>query len=755
MKHTNADPLYKRVKYFKNKPPLIIESMNYSIFIISTLLFSSFAIMLANDGSSLLAGSQPHDTLDAPCCGPDPINGTMGTPLYMKGSDASNGRLSKDFPGDNISETASILPDTGIYEQHLGSWTSEPLGYEWCADGFMQMQVAAYGNGYSYTTDMRFEIMLDSEVVEEVEVHENPLRPSLKFWIANITLTMTVEPGQTVGFSLYVRENGPGGELRWDAISSPGMMWFHAQSTVVSFEDDEHDGKHTTTINVFSPWGSDDVDDIGAFVAVLPENPGDDLWSDINNGTLFTTEGQFTIDWTIMDGDNDAVIGIWVWKEPQELSSFAMIVCYASDGGEVPTFRGETYAGSTENASDDITLMSGLNGGMFFSGVILLICFSVYFTMVKNKRQDNEISQEINDWDWDCNDVDPESSSGGMSPGKVAVIGVIAAVLLIIAPIFNVMLESKEGETQDFTLTSIDGETFRLSDFRGKVVFLDFGGTKCSGCEEVLQHMKAIYPKVKDKGVVFISINVVPSESDSDLKAWRDEKNIPTENWIIAQDTADLIVKYNAFKIPRLLVIDKEGYITYEHTGAVSESIIEDEIEAAIEGNAIPIETKQYGLWILAFLAGVAMFFSPCAFPLLPGYMMLYFNVKEDDPSKKKEGYYRALKTGIIAAFGIFTVILFYGILFSLASDLIGDIDLDLFANIVIIALFSFGIMMLTEIQYSFLTNPIHQVKQSLFTSFEKLRIVKATQTVEKMIGRATNSDFTFQNAKENGQLGI
>ena len=266
--------------------------------------------------------------------------------------------------------------------------------------------------------------------------------------------------------------------------------------------------------------------------------------------------------------------------------------------------------------------------------------------------------------------------------------------------------------------------------------------------------MKAIHPKVKDRGVIFISINVIRSDSDADLRAWREKNNIPTENWIIAQDTADLIVKYNAFKIPRLLVIDKEGYITYEHTGATSERNIKNAIEDAIEGDATAIKTRQYGIWILAFLAGIAMFFSPCAFPLLPGYMMLYFNVKEEATDKKK-GYYRALKTGIIAALGIFTVILFYGILFSIASDLVGDIDWDFFAYVVIVVLFFFGILMLTEVQYGFLTDPIQRVKEELFSVFRKVGGDKATQAIEGMIGRATRSDFSFEKAKEEGQLGI
>ena len=755
MKYTNAELLDKRAKYFTSPHPLIIESMNYSIIIIITLLFSSIAIMLAHDGSSELTGFQPDGALDTPCCGPEPINGTTGTPLYMKGSDSSQGRLSKDFPGNNNSETENILPGTGIYEQHLGEWISEPFVYDWFFEGLLQIQIAAYGNGYSYTTDMRFEILLGGEVIYEVEVHENPLRPSLKFWIANVTLSLSVAPGQVVGFSLYIIENGPGGELRWDATSAPGMMWFHAPSTVITVHDQNDGGKHTTTMKVSSVWGRDDIDDIGIFAAKSPEQLGENPWIDVCNCTLISLDDQATIDWIIVESDDGTVIGVWVWQEPGNIPPFAMVVCYAYDGGEAPAFRAEVAAQDEDSTDESYSLSNGITGFMFISGIILLAIMISFITLLrrKNLEEDLDDNDQMNDLTGDYLDTS-ETNSNFIIPKKM-IITTIIAVMLIIVPIFTVILDSSEGEKQDFSLTSIDGETFRLSDFRGKVVFLDFGGIQCSGCEEVLKSMQALYPKMKGKGVIFMSINVVPSDSDSDLKKWREDNDIPTGNWIIAQDTADLVVKYNAYLIPKLLVINKEGYITYEHTGASSRSTIENEIEDAIEGNAIPVETKQYGLWTLAFLAGVAMFFSPCAFPLLPGYMMLYFNINEEKSAKRMKGYAKGLKTGCIAAVGIFTVILFYGILFALASDVVGEVNWDQFTYLVVVVLLIFGLMMLTEVQYGFLTDPIHRMKEMISLLFMKVGGQKVVEGLERIIGRTTHSNFSFSDAKKNGNLGV
>ena len=730
-------------------------SMYISSIIIFLLFVSLTPHVIAIDNSMKLT-DHPHDRpSDTPCCGPEPINGTSGTPLYMKGSDSSQGRLSKDFPRDNNSETENILPGTGLYEQYLGEWVSEPFEYEWFCEGLLQIQISAYGNGYSYTTDMRFEVLLDSEVIQEVEVHENPLRPNLKFWIVNVTLSLSVAPGQSVGFRLFVTENGPGGELRWDATSAPGMMWFHASSLVITIHDENDGGKHTTTMQVTSVWGKDDIDGIGIFVVKSPDSLGDNPWFDVCNCTLFSIEDQYTVDWNSADGDEGTVIGVWVWQEPADIPPFAMVVCFANDGGEVPAFRAEVTAEDDDSADERYSLNEGITGFIFISGIILLAIIITYIILMKRKYSGD---------DWDTNDQanDLTMENYGIHEtitntfvSRKVIITTVIAVMLIVLPAIAVILDSSKGEKQDFTLTSIDGETFRLSDFRGKVVFIDFGGIQCSGCEEVLQHMKALYPEMKDEGVIFMSINVVPSDSDSDLRQWRKDNNIPRGNWIIAQDTADLVVKYKAYLIPKLLVIDKDGYITYEHTGASSRSEIENEIEDAIEGNAIPVETRQYGLWLLAFLAGVAMFFSPCAFPLLPGYMMLYFNINEEKESNRMKGYLKGLKTGCIAAVGIFTVILFYGILFALASDFVGEINWDLFIYVVVVVLLIFGLMMLTEVQYGLLTDPIHRLKEMLSEFFMKIGGQKVVIGLENIVKRATHSDFSFSDAKKNGNLGV
>ena len=719
------------VKYFQLKKI-------FSTFFIISLLFTGFIMILGTSVGNEITPEEPIGTLQ--CCGEEPLEGS-GTFLYMKGSDGSQGQLSKEIPTGSQSKNAIIAPDTGLFERYLGTWTSDPLKYDWNLDGTLDIQIATYGNGYSYSTYFRIEIIIVGNVVAETEIN-GAMRPDIKYRNANTTLNMTISSGEDIGFNIYVTENGPGGELRWDSKDTLGMLWCHNKSTELTILNEKKNNIHTTKLLIFSFWGKEDIKDFGLFVCNPPKKIGNNYWTDLVNGTLFSCNEQSMGDYTVSEIDNETIEAVWEWKEPKDCPETLVVLGFAYDGRNIPVYLGKPIeVNANLESSSDNELFSGKTGGMFIFGFVILFGTIIYYFIIQRR--------EI--YDTECVDDDTITSS---NVDKFVVLGAFIAIFMIITPIFIVMTETTEGEKQDFTLSSIDGNEFKLSDFRGKVVFLDMGGVGCSGCEEVLGHMKSIYPDVKDKGVIFISINVVPSDSDEDLIAWRKTNNIPTKNWIISQDTADLVIKYNAFKIPVLIVINKDGYITYKHTGAVSESKIKNEINDAVEGKATAIEMKDYGIWGLAFLAGVAMFFSPCAFPLLPGYMMLYFQMR-DEESNKKKGYAKAAKTGTIAAFGIFTVIIAFGLLFAIASDMVGNINWDHFLYFVAFILFIFGILMFFNVEFSFIISPIQQIIDKLSSIFKRSGGEKGTRLIENIIGKATKSEFTFKKAKEEGQLGI
>jgi peroxiredoxin len=70
-------------------------------------------------------------------------------------------------------------------------------------------------------------------------------------------------------------------------------------------------------------------------------------------------------------------------------------------------------------------------------------------------------------------------------------------------------LEAADAERQkaDFTLTDLQGQTWRLRDLRGKVVLVNFWATWCPPCRKEMPDLQALYDKYKDQGFVVLAIS--------------------------------------------------------------------------------------------------------------------------------------------------------------------------------------------------------------------------------------------------------
>ena len=60
----------------------------------------------------------------------------------------------------------------------------------------------------------------------------------------------------------------------------------------------------------------------------------------------------------------------------------------------------------------------------------------------------------------------------------------------------------------DFALKDLDGNTVKLSNFKGKVILLDFWATWCKPCQAAMPFLVSLHKKYGDKGFVLIGVNV-------------------------------------------------------------------------------------------------------------------------------------------------------------------------------------------------------------------------------------------------------
>ncbi len=124
----------------------------------------------------------------------------------------------------------------------------------------------------------------------------------------------------------------------------------------------------------------------------------------------------------------------------------------------------------------------------------------------------------------------------------------------------------KPGDTApDFSITLKDGSTKKLSDLKGKVVWVNFFATWCPPCRKELPHLeKEVYNKLKSNKN--FELLVIGREHDWEtLNKFKKDNNYKLPFYPDAEREA--FSKYAKQNIPRNFIIDKEGKIVVASTG--------------------------------------------------------------------------------------------------------------------------------------------------------------------------------------------
>lgn len=145
-------------------------------------------------------------------------------------------------------------------------------------------------------------------------------------------------------------------------------------------------------------------------------------------------------------------------------------------------------------------------------------------------------------------------------------------ILLIILPLVagTILLsafleERKFTDAPSFTITDIDGETFRLSECKGKIVVLAFMATWCRYCKAQIEELKKVHGQFKNSSIIILSISIDLSDTLNTLRNYRDELGA---TWIFAQ-SYEVGLNYSVKMLPTTVIIDHKGRVRFRHEGVV------------------------------------------------------------------------------------------------------------------------------------------------------------------------------------------
>lgn len=135
----------------------------------------------------------------------------------------------------------------------------------------------------------------------------------------------------------------------------------------------------------------------------------------------------------------------------------------------------------------------------------------------------------------------------------------------------------KGSEAPAFTLKNIkDNQSVSLSDYAGKVVYLDFWASWCAPCRGSFPLLNKLYAKLKDRGVEIVGVNL--DEDDEELAKFM--SMYPVDFTLVRDAEGDVPEMYEVAVMPSSFIIDQHGKVQFSHQGFRDEDI--DTIEKHI-----------------------------------------------------------------------------------------------------------------------------------------------------------------------------
>jgi len=120
----------------------------------------------------------------------------------------------------------------------------------------------------------------------------------------------------------------------------------------------------------------------------------------------------------------------------------------------------------------------------------------------------------------------------------------------------------------------MDGGKVQLSDFRGKVIILDFFASWCPPCRQEIPDFIELQKRYAGQGFVMIGVSLTPSK---DVRPFAEKLGV-NYTILIGDDKAD--AAYGPIRsIPTTFVIDKEFNIVKKYIGYRSGKVFEDDIK--------------------------------------------------------------------------------------------------------------------------------------------------------------------------------
>lgn len=159
------------------------------------------------------------------------------------------------------------------------------------------------------------------------------------------------------------------------------------------------------------------------------------------------------------------------------------------------------------------------------------------------------------------------------------IVAVAVAMALLALLSYGVVSQGQgpldKGPAPDFTLTTFDGQTISLSDYRGQVVVVNFWASWCPPCREEAPVLERVWRRYRDQGVVFIGVDYIDTEPEALAYIAEFDITYPNGPDLGSRAAAD----YHIQGVPETFFVTQAGHIAHVHIGPLNEGTLVSWIE--------------------------------------------------------------------------------------------------------------------------------------------------------------------------------
>ena len=156
------------------------------------------------------------------------------------------------------------------------------------------------------------------------------------------------------------------------------------------------------------------------------------------------------------------------------------------------------------------------------------------------------------------------SSASRSGPSRMVVVlaaGAILAVMFLV-----VWLQSSKYEplvvgkvAPDFLLPDLNDKQLRLSDYRGKVVFLNFWATWCKPCREEMPSMEVLFKNFEKDGLVILAVSIDRVTTKKEIPPFVKGLNLTFP--VLVDSWGQTDKRYKLMGVPETYIIDQQGIL--------------------------------------------------------------------------------------------------------------------------------------------------------------------------------------------------